>query len=70
MLNNAFTFLVSIFGFLTVIAFVVAGVMYVTAAGDMDRISLAKRMMVYSVGGLVVGVGALILFRLISSFFV
>ncbi|MCA9364677.1 MAG: hypothetical protein KC736_02185 [Candidatus Moranbacteria bacterium] len=68
-LNNAFTFLVSIFGFLAVIAFVVAGVIYLTAAGDEDRISLAKRMMVYSLGGLVVGVGSLVLFRLISSSF-
>jgi phosphoglycerol transferase MdoB-like AlkP superfamily enzyme len=45
------TALIAIFG---IIGFAIAGILYLTAAGDEDRINMAKRAMFYSIIGVVV----------------
>ena len=55
--------LLGIFSFVAVIGFLIAGVWYLTAAGDEGQIDRAKRAMLYSIIGVLVGlVGLVILF--------
>ena len=55
--------LLAIFAFIAIIGFLIAGVWYLTAAGDEGQIDRAKRAMVYSIIGVLVGlVGLVILF--------
>jgi len=53
-LNTVLLWLLAIVGVLGVIGFVVAGIMYVTAAGDDDQVSKAKSVMMYSIIGVIV----------------
>lgn len=62
-------FLLSIIGVLGIIGLVVSGVLYLTAAGDEDRIRLAKRAMLASVIGIVIALGALVLVSQLTVFF-
>ena len=48
------TWVLTIFGFIAIIAFVVAGIMYLTAAGDDGRIKTAKTAMTWSIVGVIV----------------
>jgi hypothetical protein len=59
--------LLGIFGFLAVIAFVIYGIMYLTAAGDEEQIKRAKRGMIYGIIGVVVGLGGLVIMQAIST---
>jgi|WetSurMetagenome_2_1015567.scaffolds.fasta_scaffold82870_3 hypothetical protein len=49
-----------IFGTLGVIGFVISGIMYLTSAGDDDRMKIAKQAMQYSIIGIIVGLSGLI----------
>ena len=62
-------FLLSIIGVFGIIGLVVSGVLYLTAAGDEDRIRLAKRAMLASVIGIVIALGALVLVGQLTVFF-
>lgn len=62
-------FLLSIIGVLGIIGLVVAGVMYLTATGDEERIRRAKRAALASVVGIVVALGALVLTGQLAVFF-
>ena len=62
---NVMNFVVMIFGGLSVLAFIVAGIMYITASGSQDRIDLAKKYLLYSAIGIVVSLGALAIVNLI-----
>ena len=56
-------YLLAILGFVAVIGFVISGILYLVAAGDEDRQATAKRAMIYSITGVIVGlVGLVILF--------
>ena len=56
--------LLAILGFLGIIGFVIAGILYLTAAGDEDQIGKAKNAMMYSIIGVIV---ALIGFVIINA---
>lgn len=60
-LTNTLNFLLSVAGVLGIIGLVVAGLLYLTAAGDEHRIELAKRATYFSVIGLVIVLGALVI---------
>ncbi|MFZ2299667.1 MAG: hypothetical protein WAW00_00855 [Candidatus Moraniibacteriota bacterium] len=62
-------FLLSIIGVLGIIGLVVSGILYLTAAGDEDRIRLAKRSALASVIGIVIALGALVLTSQLTVFF-
>ncbi len=63
------TFLLEIFGFLVIIAFVVAGILYFTAGGNTARLELAKKAFTWAIIGVVVGLGALVLVQALAKFF-
>ncbi len=62
-IRNIMLYLLAILGFVAVIGFVISGIMYLVAAGDEDAQARAKRAMIYSITGVIVGlVGLVILF--------
>ena len=68
-LGNVLKWMLAAVGVLGVIAFVIAGIMYLTAAGDEDRIKLAKNAMTYAVMGIVVALIGLIVVTTASQIF-
>ena len=50
-----------IVGIMGVIGFAIAGIMYLTAAGDEDRIKSAKSAMIYSIVGIIVALLGLVI---------
>jgi hypothetical protein len=67
-LIKAFNFLLSIFGMLAIIGLILAGVIYLTASGNEKRIETAKRAFLYSIIGIVIALGAMVIVRAIGSF--
>lgn len=54
-------------GFLAVIAFVISGILYLTAAGDDERIERAKTTMIYAIVGVIVALMGLIIVNAVDS---
>ena len=55
--------ILGIFGFIGIIGFVISGIMYLTAAGNEEQIKKAKRAMMFSIIGVLVGlVGLVVIF--------
>ena len=69
-LMNVLYFLLSVVGIVAILSLVIAGLRYMVAFGDTEKIAAAKRMTGYSVIGIVIALGALIIVRGIESFFV
>jgi heme/copper-type cytochrome/quinol oxidase subunit 2 len=59
-IKNITLWILGIFGFVAVIGFVISGIMYLVAAGDEDRQQQAKRAMIYSITGVIVGLAGLV----------
>lgn len=53
-ITNIMKWLLGLVGILGVIGFAIAGILYLTAAGDEGRIETAKKAMTYSIIGIVV----------------
>lgn len=68
-LSNVLQFLLSIAGILGIIGLVIAGVLYLTAAGDTGRIALAKKAAIASVIGISIVLGTLVTVNQITVFF-
>lgn len=68
-LLHVLDFLLSIVGVLGIIGLVVAGVLYMTSAGNEERMRTAKNAALGSVIGVAIALGALILTGAIASFF-
>ena len=66
-LKTVMNWALGLLGFLAVLAFIIAGIMYITAAGDEDRIASAKKTMTYAIIGLVVALIGYIVVVLISN---
>lgn len=61
-LLNILLWILYIFGIVGIIGFVISGILYLTAAGDEDRMGSAKKALYYSIIGVIVGlVGVVIL---------
>ena len=58
--SNGMKWLLGLVGILGVIGFAIAGIMYLTAAGDEERIKQAKNAMMYSIIGVVVALIGLV----------
>jgi hypothetical protein len=56
-----------IFGIVAIIGFLVAGIIYLTSAGNEDQAAMAKRAMKYSVIGIIVGLSGWIIIMAISN---
>ena len=59
-------YLLGIIGILAVVGFVISGIMYITAAGDEDRVEMAKKMLTYSIVGIVVALLGLVIVTALS----
>ena len=60
-LSNVLLYILGTIGVLSVVCIVIAGIMYITAAGDEDRVEKAKKMLTYSVIGLAVALLSLVI---------
>mgnify|MGYP001185035137 CR=1 FL=1 len=58
--QNIMYWLLMIVGIVGVIGFAIAGLLYLTAAGDEDRIGKAKNAMLYSIIGVIVALAGLV----------
>lgn len=61
-------FIASVIGTIAIIGLVVSAVIYFTAGGSEDRISLAKRSTFYCIVGIIVALGALLIVKQIVNF--
>lgn len=68
-INNASTILVSIIAAFTVLMFIYAGIMYITARGDTEKVNKATQALRYAVYGLVIGVLAYTLVNTAVNYF-
>lgn len=66
---RVFDFLLSIFGFVVIIALVFSGILYFTASGSTARLDMAKKSFSWAILGVVVGLGSLVLVRAMAKFF-
>ncbi|MEI8344258.1 MAG: hypothetical protein WCF93_04895 [Candidatus Moraniibacteriota bacterium] len=67
---NVLNFLLGVFGVLSLIMMIVGAGMYLTSAGDEDRIDKGKDIFKYSVLGIIIAMSAMVLVRQIAKFFV
>lgn len=68
-LERLLTFLLTIIGVISLIMLVVGGIMYLTSAGDDDRIDRGKKIFKYSLIGITVALAALVLVKQVAAFF-
>ena len=61
--------LLSIFGFIAIIAFVVAGIQYLTSAGDPKMAEKGKSNMINSIIGIIIALSGLIIIKAVSALF-
>jgi hypothetical protein len=66
--TKALGWILAIFGFLGIIGFVIAGIIYILSAGDDDRMKIAKKAMLYSIIGVIVGLSGLVIIIAINAF--
>lgn len=66
--TNILNFLLSVVGVVALIMLVVGAFMYLTAAGDEDRIDTGKKIVKYSIIGITIALAALVLVRQVASF--
>lgn len=64
---NLMKWLLYLFGFLAIIAFVISGIQYLSAAGNMNMIETAKRNMTWSIVGVVVALSGLVILTAIDA---
>ncbi|MDD3487207.1 MAG: pilin [Candidatus Moranbacteria bacterium] len=67
-IQNIMRWLLSILGFVAVIGFVISGILYLVAAGDEDAQARAKRAMIYSITGVIVGMAGLVVLYAVGKF--
>jgi len=66
-IENILMWLLAIFGFLGIIGFAVSGIMYLISAGNSGMIEKAKSGMIYSIIGIVVGLGGFVIIQAIDA---
>ena len=61
------TWILGMVGFLGVIGFAIAGILYLTSAGDEDRIGTAKKAMTWSIVGVIVALLGVVIIQAANS---
>lgn len=61
--ENILYWLLGILSVVSVIGFIIAGIMYLTAAGDETQAGKAKKAMLYSIIGVIVGLSGFVVFQ-------
>lgn len=67
---NTLNFLLSIVGILALIMLVVGGIMYLTSAGDEEKITKGKNIFKWSVIGIIIAMASLVIVSQVARFFV
>lgn len=67
-LTNVMNWLIAMLGIGAIISFVIAGILYLTAAGDEAKTEKAKNIMTYAIIAIVVALVGFIVLRLIANF--
>jgi len=62
-ISNIVFWLMSILGAVSIIGFIIAGTMYLTAVGDETQAGKAKKAMTYSILGVIVGLSGFVIFQ-------
>jgi len=65
--ENFMKWLLMIFGFLAIIAFIISGIMYLTSGGDKERAETAKKAMNYAIIGVVVGLAGYVIIQAVEN---
>jgi uncharacterized membrane protein YjjP (DUF1212 family) len=65
-IGGIFIWIFRILFFISLIGFIIAGLLYLTAAGDEDRISKAKKALTYSIIGVIVGLSGFVIIQAVS----
>lgn len=68
-INNATNILIGVIGAFSVLMFVYAGFMYITARGDVDKVNKAHGAIRYAVYGLIIGVLAFTIVNTLVNYF-
>lgn len=66
-IQTTMNWLLAILGFLGVIGFVIAGILYLTAAGNEDQIGQAKKAMTYSIFGVIVALIGFVIIQAVDT---
>lgn len=66
-LQNLMLWLLGIFGVLAIIAFIISGIQYLTAAGNSSQAETAKKNMVYSIIGVLVALSGLVIIKAVQA---
>ncbi|MFC1623221.1 hypothetical protein ACFL2R_01955 [Patescibacteria group bacterium] len=66
-ITNIMQWLLGLVGLFGVIGFAIAGILYLTAAGDEDRIGKAKNAMLWSIIGVVVALLGVVIITAVNS---
>jgi hypothetical protein len=66
-IGNVLTWILSIFGFLAIIAFIISGIQYTLSAGDEKMIDTAKRNMTWSIVGVAVALAGVVIIYAIDK---
>ena len=64
---NIFSWLMGLFTTLAIIAFVISGIQYVTAAGSEDQMNTAKDNAKYAIMGIIVGLSGFVIIQAINT---
>ncbi len=67
--TSVLDFLLSIIGVIGIIMLVIGGIMYMTAAGDENRIDTGKKIVTYAIVGIFVALASLVIVTQIAKFF-
>jgi len=67
-LSNLMTWLLGIAGIIALIAFVISGIQYLTAAGSDTQMEAAKRNLLYSIIGVIVASAGMVIIKAIDTF--
>jgi hypothetical protein len=66
-LTNLLSWLLGIFGILSIMAFVISGIQYLSSAGSDDMIKTAKKNMTWSIVGVLVGLSGYVIINAIAN---
>jgi len=66
-IQTLMNWILGIVGFVAIIGFCIAGILYLTSAGDEDRQKTAKNAMVYSIIGVIVALGGFVIWKAVQG---
>ncbi len=66
-IKTTMNYLLAILGFIAIIGFVIAGILYLTAAGNEDQIKKAKSAMMFSIMGVIVALVGYVIVGAVDS---